>query len=250
MEIGSTIGERIKYIRKLKGLSQAKCANFLNISQSFLSDIENNNTIPGNKALESINRYFKISIDWLLTGQGEMFLKDTPAIQQEAIPPAQGDETPATPSQVSDAIEKVIAKYIKEGKIKLASPTDPGIKRPLIRLAQCGSPAKIAYDTGEFTTIASRYEYIDMVVLTEGDSMKEEGILPGAMVYIKKQDYCKNGEIVLLVNHDFPDEPRLALKKARNNGKGMAFVNGQGDVMTMGEKIEILGVAKAVVVEF
>ena len=259
------VGERLRIVREYlkvnKKITQIEFAKIIGVNEKTLRGYEANKTPIGADSIEKLIKDFNLNSSWLFTGKGEMFLHDG-SIKYDGqhtyggtpIPPAQGtaiqDDKPITSSQVSDVVEKALAKALKEGKIKIASPTDPGIKRPLIRLAQCGTPAKIAYDTGELTTIASRYEYIDMVVLTEGDSMKEEGILPGAMVYIKKQSTCENGQIVLIANHDIPEEPRLILKRAKNNGKGMIFVNGLGDIVPLGENIEVIGVAKHVMIDF
>ena len=69
------IGKRLKTIRKEKGLSQKALAELLTTSSGYISEIEQGKTIPGGKFLHSLNRVFLVSIDWLLTGDGEPYLK-------------------------------------------------------------------------------------------------------------------------------------------------------------------------------
>ena len=50
MDLGSTI----KFIRKQKNLSQGECADLCGISQTYLSQIENNNKEPNFTTLKTI----------------------------------------------------------------------------------------------------------------------------------------------------------------------------------------------------
>lgn len=70
-----TTGERIKKCRRVLGLSQADFANKIGISRITLARYESGERQPDAGVLLQISRIFKISIDWLLTGQGEMFIK-------------------------------------------------------------------------------------------------------------------------------------------------------------------------------
>ena len=235
-------GDRLRKARKSLGLTQKELGKKVDVPWYIIKNIETGKTKLSPFLINLLYYEFKISSDWLRDGQGDMFIKDSPLSTSD-----EKDISEHAKEIVKDALEDILKKAYN---VKKARPIDPGIKRPLIRLAQCGTPVKIAYDTGELTTIGSEYEHIDMVVLTEGDSMKEEFIPPGAKVYIKKQSICEAGQIVLICNHDIAEEPMLVLKKTRCNGKGIVFVNGKGDVIPLGEKIEIVGVAKHVMIDF
>lgn len=63
-----TVGERIRYARKLKGLTQTDIYKLTGISSGNLSDIENNKSLPSSAALISLKRELGVSIDWILTG--------------------------------------------------------------------------------------------------------------------------------------------------------------------------------------
>ncbi|WP_213950990.1 helix-turn-helix domain-containing protein [Tepidanaerobacter syntrophicus] len=67
-----TVGERIKYARKLKGLTQNDIYKLTGISSGNLSDIENNKVLPSANALISLKRELGVSIDWILTGEADI----------------------------------------------------------------------------------------------------------------------------------------------------------------------------------
>jgi len=69
MEDLKTVGERIRYARKLKGLTQTDIYNLIGISSGNLSDIENGKSLPSASALISLKRELGTSIDWILTGE-------------------------------------------------------------------------------------------------------------------------------------------------------------------------------------
>lgn len=76
-----TIGQRVKYARKKKNLTQIDIYKKTGISSGNLSDIENNKSHPSAQALISLKRELDVSIDWILTGkeivQDEFFLKES-----------------------------------------------------------------------------------------------------------------------------------------------------------------------------
>jgi len=239
-------GYRLRKARFHLELLQSDIGDMAEQPHHIIKNIENGKVELSPDMANLLYRKIGINTDWLLNGQGEMFKKIPP---KEATPPEGTNESPVTRSQVSDMVERAIDKAIKEQRLKFARPTGRGIRRPLIKVASCGTPTKITHDTGEFTTIDSKYEYIDMVVQVEGDSMIEYYVPPGAHVYIKKQPDCHPGQIVLICNNDDHEEPKLILKKAKYNGNKMIFTNGQGRDLPLGGKIEIIGVVKHIMID-
>jgi SOS-response transcriptional repressor LexA len=69
-----TVGQRIIKLRKEKKISQKELANLINCSQPNISDYENDKISPSFAALEIIRKSYNINLDWLITGEGEMFL--------------------------------------------------------------------------------------------------------------------------------------------------------------------------------
>lgn len=64
-----TIGENVKAIRKERKLTQKQLAERMNISRSYLSDIENNRKNPSSKTLQSISEKLNVSMAYLITGE-------------------------------------------------------------------------------------------------------------------------------------------------------------------------------------
>jgi len=62
------IVERLKSIRVKSGLSQAKFAKELGVSQGNVGTWETGGSLPGALALKAIAQKFDCSVDWILTG--------------------------------------------------------------------------------------------------------------------------------------------------------------------------------------
>jgi transcriptional regulator with XRE-family HTH domain len=66
-----TVGERIKSLRIRFALSQDQFCKKIGIKTSSLSRIENGNTDPSMSTIIALMQCFKVSADWLLTGEGD-----------------------------------------------------------------------------------------------------------------------------------------------------------------------------------
>ena len=58
--------KRLKYLRKNKGLSQQKMADFLGISRQGYGKYEDGRSEPDHKTLIKIATYFNVTVDYLL----------------------------------------------------------------------------------------------------------------------------------------------------------------------------------------
>ena len=58
--------ERLKNLRKEKGLSQAELANALNLTQRKISYLETGKFEPDLKILWDVSSYFEVSCDYLI----------------------------------------------------------------------------------------------------------------------------------------------------------------------------------------
>ena len=70
------LGERIRVIRKRLNLSQKKFAEILGISLITLQRYEKGEREPSSEVLVNIKQKFKVNMNWLLTGEGKMFLEE------------------------------------------------------------------------------------------------------------------------------------------------------------------------------
>lgn len=64
---------RIKQIRNAQNLTQQAFAKSLGIAQGFLSELEKGKYEPTQTILMAICYLYQINIDWLLTGEGQMY---------------------------------------------------------------------------------------------------------------------------------------------------------------------------------
>jgi len=70
-----SIGDRLKEVRNIKGMTQFEMGNILNIPQSNLYRYENGSSKLTADKIELLYQN-GINIEWLITGQGEIFYKD------------------------------------------------------------------------------------------------------------------------------------------------------------------------------
>ena len=73
----STIGERIKKVRKAKGCTQQKFADELGLKQNTIATYEMNKTAPSDRTISDICQKFRVNEKWLRTGEGDMEIEDT-----------------------------------------------------------------------------------------------------------------------------------------------------------------------------
>lgn len=71
-----TINERVALVREDSGLSMEKFGNRIGITRSSIHMIENGTNNPSRQTIDLICREFRISRDWMETGEGEMKLLD------------------------------------------------------------------------------------------------------------------------------------------------------------------------------
>lgn len=69
------LGKRIKTVREELHMIQKEFAAKLGISGSLLSQVESGRKNPVYEFLHKLMKDYHVSLDWLFTGKGEMFLK-------------------------------------------------------------------------------------------------------------------------------------------------------------------------------
>jgi len=72
-----SIGDRFKEIRENLRFNQSELARSIDANPSIISDIERGEKEPSKKIISSLILNYKINSNWLLTGEGEMFIKPT-----------------------------------------------------------------------------------------------------------------------------------------------------------------------------
>ena len=79
------LNERIKGLRKERGLSQVDLAQKLGVSKQSVSNWENDNILPSIEMLVKISRFFSVSADYLLGEDSRKFLEIT-GLKEKYIP--------------------------------------------------------------------------------------------------------------------------------------------------------------------
>lgn len=74
------IGRRIREVRNKLDLSQAELAKILGVSQRTVSHWETQRNEPPLDVLRTMCSKLGVNLNWLLTGEGEMFLNEIPQI--------------------------------------------------------------------------------------------------------------------------------------------------------------------------
>lgn len=70
-----TINERIKQVRKVKGLTLEEFGDVIKVSKSSVSMIERGVNNPSEQTVLLVCDKFSVDENWLRTGEGEMFLR-------------------------------------------------------------------------------------------------------------------------------------------------------------------------------
>ena len=85
-----TFGQRLKELRKAKNLTQNDLSLIIKMDQSYISQYENDNHSPSYQFLQLLKRELNVNINWILDGNGAMFLPSQSlsknAVHTEFIP--------------------------------------------------------------------------------------------------------------------------------------------------------------------
>lgn len=68
------MNERLKALRKKLGLTQQEFADRLKIKRGAIANYEIGRNVPIDAVLSLISREFGVNLEWLRTGEGEMFI--------------------------------------------------------------------------------------------------------------------------------------------------------------------------------
>lgn len=82
---------------------------------------------------------------------------------------------------------------------------DPARYTPIIGKVTAGAPITAIENIEEYVPIPSSMSHSDddlFILIIDGDSMKDVGILDGDKVIVKQQNFARNGEIVVAMTED------------------------------------------------
>jgi transcriptional regulator with XRE-family HTH domain len=79
------VNERIKELRLILQVSQRQFAKQIFVSQGLIGEIELGHKKVNNRIIHLISSQFKVNIEWLKNGEGEIFFDTPPDIRLEHI---------------------------------------------------------------------------------------------------------------------------------------------------------------------
>lgn len=85
MKEKETIGQRIRKIRKIKGLSQSDLSKFMGIVPQHVGKMERGETNLNHKHISKLVEKLGVSAEWLLLEKGEMFLPEQTTDAQKIL---------------------------------------------------------------------------------------------------------------------------------------------------------------------
>lgn len=121
---------RIKELRAALELSQTEFAARLNLSQNFIWMVESGKREISDRTIYSICREFNVSEEWLRTGEGEMFVRESAAAEMGRLVGEMMGDRPESfrtalisamlrippESPVWDALEKAVTEIAQQYK--------------------------------------------------------------------------------------------------------------------------------------
>ena len=117
-----SVGIRLRELRKSLKLSQLEFSASLNVTQSAISQIEKNIISPSFDILTKISNTYFINLNWLITGEGSMFLSDQKNENLNKSSSLESKEVSELQKKISDlekeikAIEFLNNKFEKKNK--------------------------------------------------------------------------------------------------------------------------------------
>lgn len=75
-ELKKEIGLRMRKVRKTLGYTQEQMVSYFNIGRANYSRIEKGEVLPNAIVLDTLRTKFNVSLDWLISSMGKMFVPD------------------------------------------------------------------------------------------------------------------------------------------------------------------------------
>jgi SOS-response transcriptional repressor LexA len=207
-----TNSDRLRIIRETIGVNQSEFARTLGVAPSFISGIERNVKEVSRELLQKILEKYQVNINFLLSGEGEMFLS------KSAERPLQV-EIPSLGTQIDQRLEKIESRmakledHLKETGLSPPEKPDSGLyalepepeydeeeeKTAFVDNIAAGPPIHQSEDLSQSIDVPKRFirtkpeDYYAARI--RGESMTAAGIPDGCKVLIRKSDVPRDGAI-------------------------------------------------------
>ncbi|MDR1128121.1 MAG: helix-turn-helix domain-containing protein [Treponema sp.] len=201
--------ERLKIIRETIGANQSEFARTLGFASSFISGIERNKKDVSRELLQKLLQIYQVNINWLLSGEGEMFLGNperSPKILEKlslgAIIDQRLEKIEAQIAQIEGQLKKKSidgpdsGSFVSEQEPKYG---DEYVKIPFVDDIAAGPPIQQSEDLSGHINVPRRFiktrpeDYYAARI--RGESMTAAGIPDGCTVLIRRSDVPRDGAI-------------------------------------------------------
>ncbi|MBN1349763.1 helix-turn-helix domain-containing protein [candidate division KSB1 bacterium] len=108
------IGERLRQIRKEKGLTQRDTGEMLGINFQHVSKYERAEFIPTFENLIKLIDLFSLNINWLLTGNGPAYLES-----EKSYPVAEDQPAGYVVKDADEMISEIVSALAKDESLKI-----------------------------------------------------------------------------------------------------------------------------------
>ena len=125
------LGERLKLVRERLGMTQKEFAEFLGVGIASVQRYEREERIPSGEFLKLLLDKFNININWLLTGEGSMFVNPP---QKEPV-----KETPPNQAGIDKELAVMISMLSPEQQEALKLLFRGYLQKPIPRLSASSS---------------------------------------------------------------------------------------------------------------
>lgn len=236
-----TLGMIIKEYRAEKRLSQRQFALMCNVSNGYISMLEqgcnpktNEPIVPTLATMRKLAKAMGMSLNDLMSQVDDM--------------------------EISISDNKVFVEWSSDSEANTAV----GIKNiypieiqkiPLLGKIACGEPIYVDEDHESYVTVATssvgKNVKVDFCLVCQGDSMIGAGINDGDIVFVKKQPMVNNGEIaVVLINDEatlkrvyyYADKSKLVLNPENPKYEPLVYIGEElNEIRILGRAIAYQG---------
>lgn len=189
-----TFGDRLKELRKEKGISGLELANIFKVHKGSVSNWETNRRSPDKEMIVKLAEYFGVTVDYLLGNSDIRQAKDRKTI--DLFPGYSFSDNP-------NALD-----FLKEINKEQA------VKLPIVGSVRAGVGG-VAFDDYlgyEYAHGINPNEAIYFYLKVKGDSM-EPKISEGDLALVRKQDDIENGELAVVVINGYEGVIKKVIKK-------------------------------------
>lgn len=199
----SSIGERIKTIRKCKGFTLDDVAKNIGISKGNLSSYENNRFNPSAETIVLLSKLFQVSTDDLLISEPYSDLPSNLLENEQYILSMYSSLNEKNRNKIEGMLELLCSdeknKQDEKGT-SLPVEKEPETKNlQILGYTAAGSPIEMPVDPYSFSDLTTVPVGVnaDFALQVTGDSM-EPTILNNSIICIKKQPEVANGQIAVI----------------------------------------------------